>query len=288
VVDGKPVLVDFECSVLDRTELLRSSGASPIKKRFRSEMIEFIFAVFQTRNRVAPEQIGVILAMARGLRKRPRVLVIGGGTIGAGMRGLYEAADIDVVGFDIYATPTVQLIADAHRIPFRDQSFDAAVVQAVLEHVVDPAGVVSELCRVLRPNGLVYAETPFMQHVHEGPYDFTRFTESGHRHLFRDFDEVASGVVAGSGTQLMWAIDYFCRGLFRSNAAGRLARLACFWLGWFDRIMPAKYAIDGASCFFFSGRLTGAPIEDKELIHRYKGAQRKRAASPAVQEAAQP
>jgi SAM-dependent methyltransferase len=276
VAGGKPVLVDFDCSVLDREELLRRSGASAIKRQIRSEIVEHVLKISQTRNHVAPRQIAMILALARELRRRPRVLIVGGGTIGAGMNALYQDPNVDIVSFDIYATPHVQLIADAHRIPFKDRSFDAVVIQAVLEHVVRPAEVVSELCRVLCPDGLVYAETPFMQQVHEGPYDFTRFTESGHRYLFRDFVEVSSGVVAGPATQLVWSIDYFCRGLLRSNAAGRVARLGFSWLGWLDRFMPAEFAVDGASCFFFSGRLAGVPIETKELIRRYKGAQRRK------------
>jgi SAM-dependent methyltransferase len=230
---------------------------------------------FQYKNRVAPQQVNVLLGLARQLRNRPRVLVVGGGTIGAGVEQLYDESDVDTVGLDIYATPYVQLIADAHRIPFENRTFDAAIVQAVLEHVVDPGAVVSELRRVLRHDGLLYAETPFMQQVHEGPYDFTRFTESGHRYLFRDFVEVSSGVVAGPALQLTWSIDYFCRGLFRSNKAGRLARLLFFWLAWFDRVVPERYAVDGASCFFFLGRLAGDSIALKELVRRYKGAQRR-------------
>ncbi len=84
-----------------------------------------------------------------------------------------------IAAFDIYYSANVQFIADAHSILLRDASVDAVVIQAVLEHVLDPQQVVDEIWRVLKPSGLVYAETPFLQHVHEGAYDFTRFTESG-------------------------------------------------------------------------------------------------------------
>jgi len=60
--------------------------------------------------------------------------------------------------------------------------FDAVWIQAVLEHVLDPVRVVAEIHRVLRPGGLVYSEIPFMQEVHEGAYDFTRFRLSGMPH----------------------------------------------------------------------------------------------------------
>ena len=49
-----------------------------------------------------------------------------------------------------------------------DASVDGVIVQAVLEHVLDPRTVAAEVERVLRPRGMVYAETPLMQQVHEG------------------------------------------------------------------------------------------------------------------------
>ena len=73
------------------------------------------------------------------------------------------------------------VLGDAHDLPFVDAAFDAAVIQAVLEHVVDPQRVVAELHRVLREDGVLYSEVPFMQQVHEGAYDFTRYTDLGHR-----------------------------------------------------------------------------------------------------------
>ena len=91
---------------------------------------------------------------------------------------------IRLIGFDIYCSTLTQFVADGHQIPLRDGSVDGVLVQAGLEHVLDPWRVVAEIHRVLKDDGLVYAETPFMQQVHEGPYDFTRFTESGHRYLF--------------------------------------------------------------------------------------------------------
>jgi len=48
--------------------------------------------------------------------------------------------------------------------------------------------------------GIVYADTPILKQVHDRPCDFTRFTDSGHRYLFRDFDLIDSGTVAGPGT----------------------------------------------------------------------------------------
>ena len=116
----------------------------------------------------------------------------------------------------MFSSPHTRLVADAHKLPFVDQSFDGVWIQAVLEHVLEPIDVVSEIHRVLRDDGLVYAETPFMQQVHERAYDFTRFTQSGHRWLFRSFTEISAGPVTGGGVALLWSIRY----LFRAFGVG--------------------------------------------------------------------
>ena len=94
---------------------------------------------------------------------------------------------------------TPHLVTDAHKLPFEDGVFDGVWVQAVLEHVLEPATIVDEIYRVLRRGGLVYAETPFMQQVHERAYDFSRFTQSGHRWLFKRFSEINAGPIGGCG-----------------------------------------------------------------------------------------
>lgn len=44
--------------------------------------------------------------------------------------------------------------------PFPDASFDVIFYHHVIEHVDDPAGSLGELCRLLRPGGLLYLGTP--------------------------------------------------------------------------------------------------------------------------------
>jgi 2-polyprenyl-6-hydroxyphenyl methylase/3-demethylubiquinone-9 3-methyltransferase len=48
---------------------------------------------------------------------------------------------------------------DANHLPFADESFDAACALDFLEHVEDPARIVAETARVLRPDGLFFFHT---------------------------------------------------------------------------------------------------------------------------------
>ena len=121
---------------------------------------------------------------------------------------------------------------------------------------------------------MVYADTPFMQQVHEGAYDFTRFTDSGHRYLFRDFERIDSGLVAGAGTALLWSIRYFVRALTRSPRFGELVGLCFFWLEHLDPILDYRYSLDAASSVFFVGRKAAAPISPPEAVDYYRGGHR--------------
>ena len=51
-------------------------------------------------------------------------------------------------------------LADVTSMPFADESFEAAVLGEVLEHVPDDAGALSEVARVLRPRGVLAVSVP--------------------------------------------------------------------------------------------------------------------------------
>jgi SAM-dependent methyltransferase len=266
-----PALVDFERSILAADELsVRPAGASRlgIERLPRS-----LRTVWKPRNRIAQANVARLLAELR--RDSPIVLVIGGGTIGNGVEALYDDRRVRLLAFDLYPSSVTQFIADAHRIPLADESVDAVVVQAVLEHVLEPKRVVAEIHRVLRSDGLVYAETPFLQQVHAGPYDFTRYTGSGHRYLFRAFEQIAAGPVTGPGTQLVWSIDHLVRGLLRSELAGKLARGLFGWLRVLDRLVGSEFAVDAAGAHFFLGRRAEVELQPREIVRYYRGAQRR-------------
>ena len=202
----------------------------------------------------------------------PAVLILGAGEGGEGSRALKaRVPHARFVETDVFAGPGIEFLCDAHDIPFEDGSFDAVVAQAVLEHVADPQRCVEEIHRVLKPEGLVYAETAFLQPVHGAPYDFTRFTLVGYRRLFRRFANVACGVACGPGMALALAYEHFLSSFAPSRACRRIlsawARLTAFPLKYFDYYLADKpYAREAAAAYYFLGTKADTPLGDREII----------------------
>lgn len=68
------------------------------------------------------------------------------------------------------------IVASLDSLPLEAESFDAVVCTEVLEHVARPEAVLSELHRVLAPQGRICLTAPFVWPLHEEPYDFYRYT----------------------------------------------------------------------------------------------------------------
>jgi predicted SAM-dependent methyltransferase len=95
--------------------------------------------------------------------------------------------------------PNVDIVADAHRLPYADGSADAIYCEAVLEHLYAPARAVEEMRRVLKPGGKVFACTPFLQAYHGYPHHYQNYTVTGHQRLFCDhgFRVLEAGACVG-------------------------------------------------------------------------------------------
>jgi SAM-dependent methyltransferase/uncharacterized protein YbaR (Trm112 family) len=277
VLNGQPVLIDFNASIIDRAGIVGRNGGS-VQNRdvdgngIKTHVHRLLFGDNKTARYVAAE----FASELKQRKMRPRVLIIGGGTIGVGSSALCDDGDVEIVSVDIYASKNTTFVADGHRLPLADGCIDAVWIQAVLEHVLDPPGVVAEIHRVLKPEGVVFADTPFMQQVHEGIYDFTRFTLHGHRWLFRRFTVIDAGVTRGAGTSLVWCIRYFIRALTGNNGMGTLLSLPFFWLRYMDGILNRRMSADAASGVYFLGRRSNTSISPKDMVGFYDELERLR------------
>ena len=70
------------------------------------------------------------------------------------------------------------------RIPLDEASVNCVMATEFLEHYSEPERILSEIMRVLKPNGRFFATVPFIWNLHEVPYDEYRYTPySIERHL---------------------------------------------------------------------------------------------------------
>ncbi len=101
------------------------------------------------------------------------------------------------VNVDLFPFPGVDIAADLTELPFKNDSFDAATCDQVLEHVPDPHVVANELHRVVKPGGLIHVASPFVFPWHPSPSDYTRWTQEGLVSLFPTCEVMKQGVGAG-------------------------------------------------------------------------------------------
>ena len=277
VVDGIPILIDERTSIFALSDFTnkRPTFFNPNNSRFRDKVARLLYE--NTTDLKTAEFLSKFSELLTAFSPAPTVLVIGAGTNSAPLQLLQMRGAADLVVTDVSLSGDLSMVCDAHDLPFEDATFDGVVAQAVLEHVVDPYRCVKEIHRVLRSGGVVFSDTPFMQQVHGGRYDFTRFTHLGQRRLFREFEEVESGASAGPGLALSWSYQYFLTSFATSRWMTRLlrvfAKLTSFWWKYFDRhLLDKPGALDAASTIYFIGRKSDRVLDDRSLIDSYRGA----------------
>src|SRR5436309_6578139 len=80
------------------------------------------------------------------------------------------------VSIDIAEYKNLQIKASVYNLPFKSESFHNVLLLEVLEHIADLHTSLSEIKRVLKPNGKLILTTRFIYPIHDAPMDYFRFT----------------------------------------------------------------------------------------------------------------
>ena len=94
---------------------------------------------------------------------------------------------LDYVGCDMRAGPGVDKVLDLHAIDLPDSSVGTVVTMDTFEHVEFPRQAISEIHRILKPDGHVIMSSVMDFPIHGYPNDYWRFTPEGFRSLLQDF-----------------------------------------------------------------------------------------------------
>ena len=139
----------------------------------------------------------------REIAKEKNVLDIGGGfhfQKGLGKyQHLFKGSNYQVLDKEVSYQPDI--VGDVCQMSLLDESIDAVICKAVLEHVSQPEKATKEIYRVLKKRGkcLVYIPFLYPYHAHEGVYkDYYRYTQDGTRYLFRNFKSIEICPVRGN------------------------------------------------------------------------------------------
>lgn len=266
ICNGVPILISDRNDLFNKKSAIDQSS-SGFNVGFSGKVSKYLppitLNIFQDK---------ALKAFINDLNSGDRFLIIGAGFDIALKQKLLLKSN-DVVFTDVIASPITDYVCDATNLPFSDSQFDAVFVIAVLEHVVEPQVAVNEISRVLKYDGKVFSGIPFMQQVHMGCYDFTRYTLLGHRWLFKSFQMIDLAPSSGSGSALLWSITSFLRS-FKSGKKSTLliksfVRIFLFWIKYFDLIQKNKN--DFALGTYFVGiNKKDAVLNKKDLIELYK------------------
>lgn len=156
------------------------------------------------------------------------------------------------------------LVADLNKaLPIPSDSADTVVSLSVLEHLSAPDVMLGEAFRILKPQGSLIMEVPFMWHVHEVPYDYARFTNFGLEHMLRKagFIDIDIRPYSGVWVTLALKFNYQVARLIRGGSWSRrcilLALTPLLWITqslglWLDRIWP--HSENETAGYFLTGR----------------------------------
>jgi len=112
---------------------------------------------------------------------------------------------------------------DATSIPEPSASFNAILCTEVLEHVIDPAAVMKEAARLLRPGGVLLVTAPLGSGLHQQPvHYYGGFTPHWYERVLGDNGFEAISITANGGSFrhfAQWCVQVLL--LARPRALGR-------------------------------------------------------------------
>lgn len=103
-----------------------------------------------------------------------KLLDVGGGD-SAPYRNILDCESYDSVNINAGLNPT-WVVDIGQSYPAHSSGYDVAISLNTLEHIYEPAFVISEMLRSLKPGGVLLLAVPFMFRVHGSPEDYLRMT----------------------------------------------------------------------------------------------------------------
>lgn len=156
--------------------------------------------------------------------------------------------------------------ADAAHLPFADHCFDAVVANHSLEHVEGLRAVLSEIGRVIRPDGSLYVAVPDASTFSDRLFRWVYPQGGGHINPFRSAEGLASQITAAtrltlSGSRMLYSsFEFLNRYYFKPGTGWRLfvvgngSRRSIMLLSYvtrlIDRLFGTRMSVYGWALYF--------------------------------------
>ena len=215
------------------------SRINSLKSGALRKLFKIIYPPTPFINAIPKNEKQNIKKLVFGFDEKNRVLDVGSGiSKGPGRWLWYPTTELNVTRVDLVEGLNVDLVADATDLPLPDESYDAVVLQSVIEHVEDLNALLSEAVRVLRKGGIIYIEMPFLQGVHGDPNDYWRMTQTGLNQKIEGLqvEKISSGVSGGPIGTMTWLFCDYLSNLTPINPINVLIRFITRWL-----LAPLRY-----------------------------------------------
>jgi SAM-dependent methyltransferase len=121
---------------------------------------------------------------------------------------IVEAAGGEWIGIEPFEGGAHTVVGDAENLPFENNTFDVAIMDAVLEHIPNVGKAFEEVARTLKPRGIFIGYVAFMECFHEISYSHLSFKALEH---YSNINGMKLEKISGGSA---FGIDYHLRVLF--------------------------------------------------------------------------
>ena len=139
---------------------------------------------------MTPEVYNWVKEIRDTFKLKGKVLDIGSLDINGCCKDLFD----DYIGLDIQPGKNVDVVANAHSLPYPNATFDIVLCLEMLEHDSNFFQTIAEVQRVLKPGGFFMLSARGNGYEkHDYPHDYWRFNVDGFRLLLSPFSKHSEG-----------------------------------------------------------------------------------------------
>ena len=220
VADGVPIFVEGAKQETVASHTRKKSFFRSVLKRCNAPHHSIYFNSLKSSHGEGKE-------LKSFLKNHPGLTILNIGSLSMDLKALHPG----IINLDISYYSNVDVVGDAHCLPFKDASVDMVLFKNVIEHIRNPDAAMREIWRVLKPGGYLYIKLPFLQPFHAVPDDYQRHSWEGMKELLKEYKELERGIAVGPGSMLSWMLREWLA-ILTSFGSEKLYKIGILFWGW--------------------------------------------------------